>query len=224
MKPKVIINVACNIMMTIFLILLMSYSLIGESTHEILGISIFVLFILHHILNYRFEKNIFHGKYTAYRTFQTIVVIVIFITMTGSMISSIALSKYMQTFISIPRNIEFMRITHLLSAYWGFVMMSIHLGIHWKMSLSLIYKIIRHNHTIKICFKIIGFLIAFYGVYALIKRNLLSYLFLQTMFVFIDFGEPVIYFLLDYSAMVGLFIFIGYNLTSLLKNNRTSIK
>ena len=87
------------------------------------------------------------------------------------------------------------------------------------MSLSLIYKIIRHNHTIKICFKIIGFLIAFYGVYALIKRNLLSYLILQTMFVFIDFGEPVIYFLLDYSAMMGLFIFIGYNLTSLLKKD-----
>lgn len=37
--------------MTLCLMLLMSYSLIGEQAHEWIGMGMFVLFILHHWLN-----------------------------------------------------------------------------------------------------------------------------------------------------------------------------
>ena len=55
-----------------------------------------------------------------------------------------------------------------------------------------------------------GILIAIYGVYALIRRDILSYLFLQTQFVFFDFEEPLIFFFLDYLAVMGLFVFAGH--------------
>ena len=45
------LRMTIDIAMTIVLIGLMAYSLIGTLTHEILGTAMFVLFIVHHILN-----------------------------------------------------------------------------------------------------------------------------------------------------------------------------
>ena len=65
--------------------------------------------------------------------------------------------------------------------------------------------------------KIIGIGIASYGVYSLIVRDILSYLFLQTQFVFFDFEEPLFLFFLDYLAMMGLFVWIGYYSAEIFK-------
>ena len=55
-----------------------------------------------------------------------------------------------------------------------------------------------------------GALIAAYGVYALFRRGIPSYLLLQTQFVFFDFEEPLIFFFLDYLTVMGLFVFAGH--------------
>ena len=46
MKPKQILKIITDIAMTVTLLLLMAYSLVGEAAHEWLGIGMFVLFIL----------------------------------------------------------------------------------------------------------------------------------------------------------------------------------
>ncbi len=45
------IQLIIDITMAVLLPLLMAYSLIGEAFHEVVGTAIFVLFIVHHILN-----------------------------------------------------------------------------------------------------------------------------------------------------------------------------
>ena len=47
--------------MTVLLLLLMAYSLIGETVHEVIGTAIFVLFIGHHILNRGWYKALPKG-------------------------------------------------------------------------------------------------------------------------------------------------------------------
>ena len=61
--------------------------------------------------------------------------------------------------------------------------------------------------------RVIGFLIAGYGVYAFIKRDIGSYMVLKNQFVFFDFDEPLVLFMLDYIAVMGLFVFIGHYLS-----------
>lgn len=51
--------------MTIALLLLMTYERVGQAAHEWLGIGIFVLFVLHHILNGKWGRSVCKGKYTA---------------------------------------------------------------------------------------------------------------------------------------------------------------
>lgn len=48
------------------------------------------------------------------------------------------------------------------------------------------------------------------AAYAFIKREIGSYMLLKNQFVFFDYEEPLILFLLDYIAVMGLFMFVGH--------------
>ena len=56
-----------DILMTIIFIMLMCNQLTGIFTHEVLGVSVIVLFIIHQILNRNFYKGLFKGKYNKLR-------------------------------------------------------------------------------------------------------------------------------------------------------------
>lgn len=51
MKPKAIVRIGIDIEMTVLLLLLMAYELIGSSLHEWIRLAMFVLFVCHHLLN-----------------------------------------------------------------------------------------------------------------------------------------------------------------------------
>lgn len=58
-----------DIAMTALLPLLMVYKLMGKSTHEWIGLTMFILSILHHILNYIWYKNILKGHIQVFKSF-----------------------------------------------------------------------------------------------------------------------------------------------------------
>ncbi len=86
MKPKMIAKICVDISMTIALLLLMPYELVGQAAHEWIGIGIFILFIVHHILNGKWSRNLRKGTYTPLRIWQTILVIFVLASMIGSMV------------------------------------------------------------------------------------------------------------------------------------------
>lgn len=97
---------------------------------------------------------------------------------------------------------------HILCAYWGFLLMAVHLGLHWNMML----RILERALPMKGIAKILGLLIAVYGGYAFYKREIVNYLFLRSHFVFFGPEESLGVFLLDYIyiAMMGMIVFITY--------------
>ena len=68
----------------------------------------------------------------------------------------------------------------------------------------------RHKRTWIL--RLLGAAVALYGAYAFVKRDITSYLFLQVHFVFFDYSGPVIFYILDYAAAMGMLIFLGYYL------------
>lgn len=52
--------------------------------------------------------------------------------------------------------------------------------------------------------------IAGYGVYAIGKNQILSYLFLKSHFVFFDFEKPAWLFFIEYMAIMGFFVFVAH--------------
>lgn len=204
--------------MTVALLFLMTYNMLGDAFHEWVGAGMLVLFLLHHILNFKWSRAIFRGKYTAYRILQTMLVFAILLTMLGSLVSGIILSRHVFTFLGIDGGRSFARTLHLVCAYWNLVLLSVHLGLHWNSMMAMANKVSRKPSAIRTwVLRILAFVVAGYGAFAFLNRDIGSYMTLQTQFVFFDYEEPLLLFLVDYLAMMGLFICVGYYLTSAIR-------
>ena len=123
--------------MTILLMLLMAFELIGRTAHEWIGAEMFVLFILHHILNRKWTGNLLHGRYTPYRILQTVSAGLVFLAMIGLMVSAVLISREVFTFLPIRSGRSLGRMLHMICSYWGFLLFSFHLGIHWNMIMGM---------------------------------------------------------------------------------------
>ena len=86
---KKIIKITVDAAMFVLFLLLMEYHLLPSVAHEWLGISVFVLFIAHNALNYKWYAVLFKGKYTAIRIVQTVVNFLLWVAMICCIISSI---------------------------------------------------------------------------------------------------------------------------------------
>ena len=181
---------------------------IAPLVHEVLGISLIILFCVHLWLNRYWIKNLFKGRYNASRfvlaLFNFLLILdVIFLLISGVMISKSIFIGWFD-FISLA----LARPLHILASYWGYVIMSFHVGLYWNvMSAMMRVKLPRFLAVLPMA----------YGAYAFMKRNLAEYMFLRSQFVFFDFEEPLIYFLLDYIAIMILFAGLGHCLMLLLR-------
>lgn len=68
-KIKLKLKLIIDILMTFALLLLMSYELLGSTAHEVVGVVMFVLFVVHHALNINWAKHLAKGRQTPIRIF-----------------------------------------------------------------------------------------------------------------------------------------------------------
>lgn len=214
------LRIITDCIMIILLPLLMSYALIGEDIHEWLGIAMFAVFIVHHILNRRWFGTIFKGRYTPFRIYTNVLNILLCVIMLALPVSGILMSRHAVPFLSITSGAGCARTVHMTTAYWGFVLMSLHLGNHAGLmmhGMRRMFRIKNDSTARRMILRIIAGLISGYGVYAFIKRGIADYLFVQVKFAFFDYSESRLLFFADYAAMIILFAAAGHYLCRLLK-------
>lgn len=217
MKRK--IKIWIDVLMTAFLLFQMSYSLIGEERHKWHGVILLILFAFHNVLNRGFYKSLFRGQYSPFRIFQMVLAFLAVLSMAGAMISGFSMAGDLFPLVPFKLRGSTARELHMVSAYWGFIILSLHLGLHWSMMLGMMKKKVpvlqtKYGAT---ALRAAGILIAVYGIYAFIKRDIGPYMTLQNMFVFFDFEEPLVFFILDYLVVMGMFAWTGYYITEWLK-------
>ena len=192
--------------MTLALPCLMAYELIGQETHEILGLCTVGLFILHHAMNGQWHRNLFRGKYTAYRTVLTVLDVLMIIVFIDQAVTGIMMAKHVFPDLPHVGRRSFARVLHLLGAYWGFTVCCLHAGMHMT---GMIRKWINKTGMARILPAALALCVSGYGVYAFIKCGLPKYMTLQEQFVFFDFEEPLIWFFLDYIAILLTLMLLG---------------
>lgn len=208
------IRLPIDIMMTLVSIVLMggNYLFPADIIHEILGVALFVLWMVHIALNRRWYGGIFRGKYNPYRIMQTVINCCILICTIFLMISGIILSNQLFTFLNIQSGLGFARIAHLLSSHWYYLFMSLHIGLH----MGRLFQ----NIVAKILPRILLVLTSLYGLYAFIARGVWKYLILKQQFFFFDLERGYILFAMDYISIIILFATILHLIASRLKKNR----
>lgn len=200
------LRMTVDLSMTVLLPMLMAYSLIGETFHEVIGTLMLALFITHNYLNRAWYKALFKGRYDAGRVFQTVLNLSLLIFMILQPLSGIMMSKHLYTFINVPGSASLAREIHMVLAYWGFALMSIHAGTHIAAPLGKL----RNMNTARWKRMIITLgAISAYGCVAFCKRHLAEYMFMKTAFAFFDYNEPRILFFIDYIAIMIMFAAAG---------------
>ena len=86
----------------------------------------------------------------------------------------------MFAFLPIRQGMALGRTVHLLCAYWGYLLLSLHLGLHWGMMVAMAGKKLSPSPRRRVVFNILGAAAALYGVFALFQRQIPTYLFLAS--------------------------------------------
>lgn len=220
MSRKARIKILIDVCMTGLLLFLMGYPFWGQQAHELAGASMFVLFLLHHGLNWQWYKTLFRGRYTPMRVLQLCVALLVLADMLILMYSGIVLSRYVFAFLPVSGGLALARRLHILGSFWGFLLMSVHLGLHWYLFIGMAKKKMNLKEPSRIRRVLLlgaGAVISVYGATVFVRRDFLSYLLLKSEFVFFDYGEPVVLFYLDYLALMGLCIAVAHCLSMLLR-------
>ncbi len=132
------------------------------------------------------------------------------------------MSGYVFDFLNIHSGMIFARQLHMFSSYWGFILMSLHIGQHWNFCIGAVKRIINNkvNIVANRILKILVTCISVLGIYSFFEQNITDYLFLKTAFVFFDFDKQSAVFFWEYISMMVLFSTIAYYLNKRLQKLR----
>ena len=207
-----------DILLSIGLLLLMSYQVVGEAGHEWTGIGMTVLMILHQILNRKWYAALFKGKYTSIRVIQTLINAALVACFVTTAVCGINMSVHVVPFLGDFMRASLGRRLHLTLSHWCFVLMGLHLGLHIPAML----------HGVKgQSGRRIGFgasiLAAGAGLWLFLKNSYPDYLFYQVPFAFIDYDKAAPLVLLEALLIAFFWGFIGAQLPKFL-NHRSDEK
>lgn len=204
-KVKMLVDIA----MAVVFIMLMCNQITGIFAHEILGISVIVLFIIHQILNINYYKNILKGKYNKLRIAYLIIDILLLIMMIVMILSATFISRYTLKFLNLS-NDSLGRELHILSAYSIYMLIGLHIGLHYNS----IVKLKKENKIVLNIFMCL-FAIVF-GIQGFINKEFINKLTLQNLYPIYS-EQNFLMILIDYIGILIMFVMVGYGIYNLLK-------
>lgn len=197
MKTNTIIKRVVDVALTVTLLLLMAFQVTQQLAHEWLGIAMFALTIVHQILNRRYYAAIFKGKYSLLRVFQLIVNVLLLLSFVCTALSGMMMSRFATPFMNgiLPSSI--VRQGHLAMSHWSFVLMGLHLGLHFGIVVSRL-----KNKTVRIVLGIVMAGISVCGFYLFFKSDILNYMLFKIPFAFLDYEKAWRLVILENLAML----------------------
>ncbi|MGE6721197.1 DUF4405 domain-containing protein [Peribacillus frigoritolerans] len=202
-----LIRLVIDLSMTVLMLVAMAYQITGNALHELAGVILCLLFITHNILNRRWYRTIFKGKHNVRRILSIVVNLLFLVSMAVVMISSVTISRDMIPFIPINNDTVLLQI-HVMTSYWGFIFMAVHIGMSWAIIINSVRKmtgITGTNRIRTIAFRVIAVLIVVYGVQASFERGMLNKLTIYNPFAWESYDSSM-KFLLDHLAIMGIYI------------------
>lgn len=162
MKKKIIIDS----IMLVLMLLVFSKAFLAAIYHEIIGVILLILFIIHLILNITYIKSIFKGNFKAKGIIMLFINIIFFITFLASIILGVLSSQELLKFLNVGSFVASK--LHKIISYICIVVLGIHLGVNFNFMFGKIEKIIKNN----IIKYFISVLIIAYGIYSFIRLKL----------------------------------------------------
>ncbi|MBD1380881.1 DUF4405 domain-containing protein [Metabacillus arenae] len=207
MNRKMLFKLVNDLVMTVLMLIAMAYYITGNMIHEVVGVVVLVLFIVHNFLNRRWYKAILKGKHTVRRILQIGINLLFLVTMSMMMISAVLISSDLFPYIPINNDMA-LRQLHVQTAYWGFIIMAVHIGFSWGTIINSIRRMTGITGTSRIRtigLRILAVLIVAYGVHSSFEAEMGSKLFIYNPFGWFN-DDSTIKFLIDHLSIMGIYI------------------
>jgi hypothetical protein len=192
----------------------MAYQVTGEVLHEWIGIGMVVLVICHQILNRRWYKAVFKGKYNAYRTVTTAVNALLLLSFALTALSGMSMSNHAVPFLYGMAPVSFARQMHLAMSHWSFVLMGLHLGLH-MLAMAAGMQLEGRKRRIAIAAFACA---AAAGLFLFVRSGMLNYMFFRAAFAFLDYETSAALVLLENILMLLFWAFLGDRAAVFLRN------
>ncbi|WP_303826060.1 flavodoxin [Ruminococcus flavefaciens] len=213
-KTTNIIKRIVDMVLTVLLLFLMAYQVTGDVLHEWMGIAMSVTLILHHILNRKWYKSVFKGKYSPYRIVLTAVNTLMLAAIALTALSGVSMSGHAVPFMYGLINVMKARELHLAMSYWSFILMGLHIGLHLKAMTA------RLGSKGKSAFKVILTAVSGVGLWLFLKSGIVNYITFRTHFAFLDYTTAKWLIILQNLAMLMFFVLAGYVVSEVTQKNK----
>ncbi|UQZ90556.1 hypothetical protein C4J81_15615 [Deltaproteobacteria bacterium Smac51] len=135
MNRKLAIKLMIDLGLTVSMILAFAYHLTGAAAHEFIGLAMFLILLAHNGLNWRWYKNLGRSGGGPERRLGQAVTLLLMAVTVALMVSSVLASRVLFDFIRVDNGF-LVRQIHTLAAYWILVLMSVHVGFHWRLVMA----------------------------------------------------------------------------------------
>ena len=197
MAGKKTAKVALDIALAVVLVAVMATALVQEAPHEWLGVALFVLMVIHVVLNRRWLASVFRGRHDALRVLQIIVLVGLIACVVGQVASSLVLSKHVFGFLPALPGAGWARRVHMICSYWMFVFAFAHVGLHVRLPKGLA------SWQTWVA-RIVCAIVACFGICSFVQLGLWSYLTGQVQFAFADSSIPLVLAGVRYASVAAL--------------------
>lgn len=184
-----------------------AYQLTGNAVHELIGTAILFMVVSHNIVSRRWYGVLGKGKFGVRRIVNIAVNLLLLVTALPLFLSGLA-NSHVWHLISAAQSTMMPRQVHVLAAYWVLMLVSVHLGIHWKMVMSECCRLLGIDAISPIGIAIIrstAIILITFGIYAFFERNIFLKLFAYYSFDYWDFSKSITGFLARYLAIMCLY-------------------
>ena len=234
MPVKLATRLSLDLVMTLLILLEFAYRLTGSTLHELIGLAMLCLFIVHGAWNWRWFTTLLKGRYAGLRivsvTINALLLVAVLLMMASGVLNSDLLYSLTQVELDLlPREL------HTAAAYWLLILVGVHLGMHWKMVMAEARKLAGGawpdcpSPLRALVLNAISASIVTYGVFASFARSVFSRLTAYYSFGNSEVDESIVEFFAQYAAIVGLYAVLTYQALRFFKNrsrssNRSSVR
>lgn len=215
-------KIGVDVLMLVLFLYLMSYHPGGGLLlHAYLGCALFVLFILHHALNWNWHRTLFQGKYNLRRSLTSGTDVLLLGAMVMAMVSSWHIASMALPFEFLPPPRNTWRDLHVAATAWCFVLMAFHLGLHLHNTITKWERQLAAQRALRWGFKLFQVLLLLGAGWSLWHNNVgHDLLMLPT--------RPVAFnalaFYLEHLAIIAGFAVLTHGLLSAITPQRTRSK
>lgn len=222
MNPVFLLRLVLDGLAAGLLLFAFAYFWQGNSAHELAGIGMFLLLVVHNIFHRRWFSALAKGPRERRGAFNIALTFVLLVGMLALLGTSLVISETLFTGLRLDDDFTARQI-HAGIAYWLLIVVAIHLGLRWPLLMAVARKllgIVKANAVRTAMLRLLAIAIAVQGVGSAHALNLRSRLLFQISLDWWNFEASVAGFFGHCAAFMGLFMCLTHYTVQWLQRRR----